>query len=160
MKYSPIILLALLTLAAPGTAQVLQDNMSFEELATSARELTSGELEIPEVRRAYGLAFYQPGVPGSLKGEVCLYKEEDAEYGYIAVVLDGTDLYEGEWFSPVSGGRSWFSVGGPGGLQVTGSWEQFSAAVVAGQWVQLGPDILPYYGSVKGQQLSFNNTCN
>jgi len=149
MKYSPIILLAVLTLAAPGTAQE----------------------QIPEVERAYGLAFYEPGWPGSVKADVCLRKAEDTQYGHISILFEGDDVpLLGEWFSPIPDGRTWFVVLGPAsvvgsdsaGMWLTGSWENFSSAVVAGQWAEHGPDLdtYPAYGSVKGQQLNFNNTCN
>ena len=159
MKYSPIILLAVLTLAAPGTAQELQDNMSFGGLAARARVLTSAEAEIPEVRRAYGLAFYQPGVPGSVKADVCLWKDEDSTYGDVSLLDGAGDLYVAELFSPTYLGRSWLDLRGPGSLRLTVSWENFSSAVVAGQWVLNNAEDSAY-GSIKGQQLSFSNTCN
>ena len=72
---------------------------------------------------------------------------------------EGGNLYVEEWFSPTHNGRRWFKVDGPGVREINASWENFSSAVVAGQWVQTGGDGLPNYGSVKGQQLSYNNTC-
>jgi hypothetical protein len=115
--------------------------------------------DIPEVRRAYGLAFYQPGEPGSVKANVCLWKDEDSIYGDVSLLDGADDLYVGELFSPTYLGRSWLDLRGPGGLRLTVSWENFSSAVVAGQWV-LNDAEDSAYGSVKGQQLSFNNTCN